>query len=813
MRFRLASTVALCALPVFAVAQEPSNSILVLDASGSMWGQIDGTAKIDIARSVVNDLLTSLPQSQSLGLTTYGHRTKGDCKDIETLVRPGSASRDAIASAVAGLTPRGKTPMTDAVIRAAEDLKYREEPATVILVSDGIETCNPDPCAAARALENAGINLTVHVVGFDVSDPEAIRQMQCLAEETGGRYLSASSASELGSALQTVAEAPATYPVTLVATAGQNGPQIETPLIWELRSGDSYIVEFERNAQISQTLVPGTYTAAVLRPDDEANAEVTFDVTDAAQTVTLVLPSMLPDASVSGPLTAVAGSTIPVAWDGPDEKNDYISVAAPDDRRYVNYVYTREGGPAQLVMPPEPGNYQLRYVLSDGAKVLATQDITVTAASASLDATDYALVGQTIPVSWTGPNYKNDYISVAKPGDGRYENYKYTREGQPGQLLMPSEAGTYELRYVMSQDSTVLATRTITIDDVSATLDAPETAVVGQILPVEWTGPDYKNDYISVAKPGDSRYENYKYTREGSAAQLLMPSEPGTYELRYIMSQGTTVLASKTITVTEVSATLDAPATAAAGENLTVAWTGPDYKSDYISVAKPGDPRYEGYTYTREGSPLDLTMPIEPGTYELRYVMSQGTTILASQTIEVTDVQASLTLPETAPAGSKILVDWDGPGYERDYISVAKSSNLKYDAYTYTRQGSPLVLEMPSEPGTYEVRYVASSNGESVLVRKEITLTDVSANLSVTGSPVSGGVLGITWDGPDFERDFIAIAKPDAPNNKYESYAYTSKDSPLVLKMPERPGTYELRYVMGKDKRVLLRVPVTVELE
>ena len=94
--FRRAA-LALCLVPAFAAAQEESKSILVLDASGSMWGQIDGVAKITIAQGVVGDLLSSLPETQALGLTAYGHRTKGDCTDIQTLVEPGAASRDAIA--------------------------------------------------------------------------------------------------------------------------------------------------------------------------------------------------------------------------------------------------------------------------------------------------------------------------------------------------------------------------------------------------------------------------------------------------------------------------------------------------------------------------------------------------------------------------------------------------------------------------------------------------------------------------------------------------------------------------------------------
>jgi Ca-activated chloride channel family protein len=66
--------------------EEPrGKSIIVLDASGSMWGQINGEAKIDIAKRVVSDLLSTLDPSLELGLVAYGHRRKGDCTDIESL--------------------------------------------------------------------------------------------------------------------------------------------------------------------------------------------------------------------------------------------------------------------------------------------------------------------------------------------------------------------------------------------------------------------------------------------------------------------------------------------------------------------------------------------------------------------------------------------------------------------------------------------------------------------------------------------------------------------------------------------------------
>ncbi|MCF6315239.1 MAG: VWA domain-containing protein [Marinosulfonomonas sp.] len=140
------------------LAQEKSRAILVLDASGSMWGQIDGKAKITIAQEVIGELLQSLPADQELVLTVYGHRHKGDCSDIETVILTGGDTRDAIRAAVNAITPKGKTPLSAAVIQAAEALKYTEERAAVILISDRRETCDLDPCEVGRSLEVARID-------------------------------------------------------------------------------------------------------------------------------------------------------------------------------------------------------------------------------------------------------------------------------------------------------------------------------------------------------------------------------------------------------------------------------------------------------------------------------------------------------------------------------------------------------------------------------------------------------------------------------------------------------------------------------
>jgi len=211
MRLRLIGTLlSLCLVPSLANAE--GKSIIVLDGSGSMWGQIDGRAKLEIAREALGQVLTGLPADTEIGLMAYGHRTKGDCGDIELMVAPAKGTGPAIADAANAMKFLGKTPLSEAVKRAAAELRSTEEKATVILITDGIETCNADPCALGAELEASGVDFTAHVVGFGLTAEEG-KQVACLAENTGGKYIEAKDTSSLVEALQTAVAEPAPEPV------------------------------------------------------------------------------------------------------------------------------------------------------------------------------------------------------------------------------------------------------------------------------------------------------------------------------------------------------------------------------------------------------------------------------------------------------------------------------------------------------------------------------------------------------------------------------------------------------------------------
>jgi Ca-activated chloride channel homolog len=295
-------------LPGFVQAE--GRSIIVLDASGSMWGQIDGRAKLEIAREALGSVLSGMDPATEIGLMAYGHREKGSCTDIELVVPPAAGTAQAIIDAANAMKFLGKTPLSDAVKLAAEDLKYTEDAATVILITDGIETCEADPCALGAALESAGVNFTAHVVGFGLTEEEG-RAVACLAENTGGKYIQASDAGTLVEALKTtvvVAEPepapvpePEPEPVAAVefnlmptavfAAEGDPVPD-EEGMAWEVSlinadgtTGERLTVEY---GDPKLKLDPGTYR--LTGNLDEARAEIDVTVTaDATATPVLNL--------------------------------------------------------------------------------------------------------------------------------------------------------------------------------------------------------------------------------------------------------------------------------------------------------------------------------------------------------------------------------------------------------------------------------------------------------------------------------------------------------------------------------------------
>jgi Ca-activated chloride channel family protein len=197
----------------------------------------------------------------------------------------------------------------------------------------------------------------------------------------------------------------------------------------------------------------------------------------------------------------------------------------------------------------------ISYFLRDGREAIASIPLTVTPALASITAPATAVAGSTIEVGWTGPNYDDDYIGIGRVGassSNAWQNWTYTRTGNPLQLLIPAEPGDYLIRYYVNQDRTVLAEVPISVSQVAASLTAPATATAGSTIEVGWTGPNYDDDYIGIGRVGASSsggWEKWTYTSRGNPATLDLPETPGDYLIRYYLNQDRTVIAEVPITL------------------------------------------------------------------------------------------------------------------------------------------------------------------------------------------------------------------------------------------------------------------------
>jgi Mg-chelatase subunit ChlD len=185
---------------------------IVVDASGSMWGRMDGRAKIEIAKEILDDALEGLPAELELSLRAYGHqssREAQDCQDTQLLVAPGAGNRAEIRRAIRGLQPKGHTPIAYTLGHVAGDFGDFAGERAVVLVTDGLESCGGDPVAEARALrEESGV--PVHVIGFGLADGpgEDLSSLRAIAEASGGEFLTAVSGAELREALGTTVGTP-----------------------------------------------------------------------------------------------------------------------------------------------------------------------------------------------------------------------------------------------------------------------------------------------------------------------------------------------------------------------------------------------------------------------------------------------------------------------------------------------------------------------------------------------------------------------------------------------------------------------------
>lgn len=203
--------------PVAQVGACAADAMLVFDGSTSMAEisfETGPNTRIVEARQAIRRAMPDIAPYRRVGLMIYGPGPKGACSNLDLRFGPIEASAAPVIDAIDGLRPDGLTPLTAAVRQAAEAMDYRNSPGVVVLVTDGNETCGGRPCEMAREFRATARDLVVHVIGFraDVdffawNNPEqdplsSTTVASCLADQTGGLFVTTETVDELVAALQ-----------------------------------------------------------------------------------------------------------------------------------------------------------------------------------------------------------------------------------------------------------------------------------------------------------------------------------------------------------------------------------------------------------------------------------------------------------------------------------------------------------------------------------------------------------------------------------------------------------------------------------
>jgi hypothetical protein len=172
-------------------------------------------------------------------------------------------------------------------------------------------------------------------------------------------------------------------------------------------------------------------------------------------------------ASLTAAASVAAGSELEVAWTGPANPGDFLSIdsVGSPEGDYGNYGYAADGSPLTLRAPERPGAYELRYHTGSSYAVIGRAPLQVLANSATVSGPASAAGGSEFAVAWTGPDNAGDYVTIVPAGasNREYLTYAYTRAGTPAALTAPLEAGAYELRYMTGGLRDILASVPITI--------------------------------------------------------------------------------------------------------------------------------------------------------------------------------------------------------------------------------------------------------------------------------------------------------------------------------------------------------------
>ncbi|MEB8432971.1 VWA domain-containing protein [Cocleimonas sp. KMM 6892] len=824
-------------------ANAEDKAIIVFDASGSMWGQLDGKTKIEIAKKTLSDVVTNWDDEKQLGLLAYGHRRKGDCSDIETLVPVGKNNKTAMISKVNKINPKGKTPISASIKMAANELKFTEDDATVILISDGKETCNADPCETAAELEKLGVNFTAHVIGFGV-DKQTSEQLQCIAENTGGLYFPADSAEQLSVALkQIVVKAKVISIRAIDEKTGEVFPKI---IDWKLINQDTEeVISLEGSGAGVEILLAGDETDnnsknivtteksitagkwLVSGTSGNYSGEATVNIEDNDQKISINFNKKLPKVVINAANEAITGTELDVSWEAPKGLKGLINLQLSEDEPKYHaspLKHTKGISETTLRLPSVAGEYVLRFYDNQDRMILAEHPITLKEAEIVINAPEEVGTGTELELSWIAPREAKAKINLEaaddKPKFHRNPHLYVKNKKKEGVMRMPATAGEYVLRWYNQSDRKLVTEKPIALVESTITLNAPDQAGTGSELELSWEAPKTTEAKINLELEGDKPrfHSNPHLSVDDRKKQRIMrmPATAGNYILRWYNRSDQKVVLEKPITLVESVITINAPDQAETGTEIDLSWEAPKSTQAVINLQLADEkPKYHSRPYlnTKGKTSATMRMPAIEGDYVLRWYNISDQKIVAEHPIKLTAAAITITAPDEAGVGTEIDLSWEAPKSSRAVINLRLADEKpSYNSrpYLYTKGKTSASMRMPSEPGEYVLRWYNESD-QQIVTERPIKLTPVAITITAPDEAQAGTEIDLSWEAPKTSKAVINLQLADEkPNYNSRPYLYTKGKTSATMRMPSQAGEYVLRWYNESDQQILTERPLKV---
>ncbi len=619
-------------------------SILIIDASKSMLNTILDVDKITIEKIIVEEVALTWSKVSPLGIIAYGNNKPADCSDISLLHPISLINERTLKSQLRPINAKGESSYIAAVQKAAQLLDHTNKKATIILISDGLDSCNPNPCTSVKLLKNNSKSITTHVINFDAIEGET-EGLRCLAHETGGIYVKVTTPQELKIALNeikhvitekqplkiTEASVSVSTDEKIIAGSAFNvdweGPENNTDklVIKSEKHNTTFDYQYLGNAirvspsEMFAPEVPGTYEIHYQLENGKSLAKTTIEVIPARATIKINDQMM-------------ANSQLQINWTGPKNKYDKIKIINLETNELYDSTYTfrqHDKSPSLFMTPEKLGEYEIRYLTANN-RILARVPLNVV--TAIIDAPAEIVSGSEFKINWVGPSNKLDTLIIVDNKNRELASAPVFRiqDVSPAKLTAPGKPGEYQIRY-STKEHEILAQQTFTVTPATATISTKKEIIAGAQFDVEWTGPDNASDMIALYDNTTNERLSFTYfsgINVISPATLTAPEKPGNYEIRYLSNFHP--LDSQAIIVTPAIATLNAAIEVPLGYKFYVNWSGPKNKDDIIGIYKPETNRRYNFTYIsnkESDASIILTAPLTPGAYEIRYFTTGGNTL------------------------------------------------------------------------------------------------------------------------------------------------------------------------------------------